>query len=60
MQTLNKTEMNEVSGGLIVAIGDNPLFDLTISFTPKNAVRTAIVGLFGGGGLLDRALGGIL
>lgn len=60
MQTLNKAEMNEVSGGLVIAIGDNPLFDLTIQFSPKNAILNLIAGLLGPNGLLTNLLGGLL
>lgn len=60
MQTLKTNEMDEVSGGLIVAIGDNPLFDLTLQFAPKNAVLNLIAGLLGPNGLLTRLLGGLL
>ncbi len=34
MQTLNQAEMNEVSGGLILGIGGNPILNGALDFTP--------------------------
>lgn len=50
MQVLNQAEMSEVSGGLSVAVGDNPIINGGVSVTPGGVFTLA-------GSLLGGALG---
>lgn len=47
MQTLNQAEMSEVSGGLSVTVGDNPILNGGFNLTPGGTF-TLIGSLLGG------------
>lgn len=52
MQTLSKNEINEVSGGLSVAVGENPILNGGFSFAPGGIFTLAASLLGGARGLL--------
>ncbi|MBK6744210.1 MAG: hypothetical protein KA271_06120 [Propionivibrio sp.] len=47
IQVLNKQEINEVSGGLSIAIGDNPILNGVLSLAP-GGIFTLVGGLLQG------------
>lgn len=47
MQVLNQAEMSEVSGGLSVTVGDNPIVNGTVSVSPGGTF-TLLGSLLGG------------
>lgn len=47
MQVLNKEEINEVSGGLSIALGNNPILNGMMDFTP-GGIFTLAGSLLGG------------
>ncbi|MCA1925497.1 MAG: hypothetical protein LDL16_04360 [Thiobacillus sp.] len=59
MQELNQAEMSEVSGGLSIAIGDNPILNGGFNLTPGGTFNLLGSLLAGALGLLGGLLGGL-
>lgn len=59
MQVLNQAEMSEVSGGLSIAVGDNPILNGGFNLTP-GGVFTLVGSLLGGAlGLVSGLFGAL-